>query len=518
MSRYDEALRLFEELDGLEDTFIEEGMLPDEAAQPTRRRRREAGLLSRMANSGWGVAAICAAVSLGVVVLLMRFGGIADNKSMADGAHPSEPNKGEYSGNIFDGEKDNVSAETEAEAEETVTLPEKSAWVPVGQVSLDGSGLYYQSYGNGTCILAGYREEDPLTVLHVPAYSPDGDVVVAIDSYAFRNQLSLREVILPAGLRELDHKTFPMDAPIYNLWGNILYLGSQTNPYMVAVSTADNRPGATSLHPKTRIIACHALTYDAGSYFASAWAERVGNYRDDARFTIPSGVTHIGKYGLLDVGRDITYYGYLVGWDTLTAEAGSGLVRTVDGGWVTVRCLDGNAETQTREVKEVRSGDTAYLDGDVFFSGYFSDVTGIHEPYYTWLKDPASVTVPPDQFMVSGAYGDQSRVLTAEELTSVRFSSAGTADPDLLAFFAAYNTDPVALYAGKSVVMLYIRETAMYAHAVTEVTVTDGRVHVTVTRKAGDVATAQGNRFVLIPVEDPDGVLAGAAVSYEVIE
>ncbi len=515
MSRYDEALRLFEELDGLEDTFIEEGMLPDEEARPIRRRRSGESWLARLAGSGWGVAAICAAVSVSVVVLLMRFGGVR-TKNEGDAAMPMAPGQENNGGNIFDEKVDDAESVTE----EPVTLPDESAWVPVGQISLDEFGLYYQSYGNGTCILTGYRhrEEAPLTKLNIPAYSPDGDVVVAIDSYAFRNQMSLREVTLPAGLRELDHKTFPMDVPIYNLHGNVLYLGSRTNPYMVAVATADNRPGATSLHPQTRIIACHALTYDAGSYFASAWADRVGNYEDDDLFTIPSGVTHIGKYALLDVGRDITYYGYLVGWDTLTAETGCGLVRTIDGESVTVRCLDGNLETQTREVKEIKSGSTAYLDGEVFFSGYFSDVAGIYEPYYAWLTDPAGVEVPPDQFIVSGAYGDQSRVLTAEELTSVRFSSAGTADPDLLAFFEAYNTDPAALYAGKSVVMLYLRETALYGHAVKEVTVTDGRIHVTITRKEGNVATALGNRFILIPVEDPDGVLAGAAVSYEVAE
>ena len=68
MSSFDEALRLFEELDGLADGFIEEGMLPDETARPIRRRRYGEGLLARLANSGWGVAAICAAVSLGVVI------------------------------------------------------------------------------------------------------------------------------------------------------------------------------------------------------------------------------------------------------------------------------------------------------------------------------------------------------------------------------------------------------------------------------------------------------------------
>jgi hypothetical protein len=84
-------------------------------------------------------------------------------------------------------------------------------------------------------------------------------------------------------------------------------------------------------------------------------------------------------------------------------------------------------------------------------------------------------------------------------------------------FAEAYNRDPQTLYQGKSVVMLYVSEESLYRHAVADVTVQQGnRIHVTLTRIEGDVGDAEGSRFVLIPVDDPDGTLRGAAVTYEI--
>ena len=514
---FDEALRLFEELDGLDDAYIEDGMLPDEVVKPSRRRWHGWGTLSRFAESGWGVAILCAVVSLSAVVALARFG--RGKSSMeADGVTPpgqQSPNYGTQAEDRYDEEQEAVTRNPELGTEEDVTLPEEGA--VRGHIVVDEQGLRYQSYGNGTCILSGYVGEEPLTVLHVPNYSPDGDVVVVIDSYAFRNAMSLREVILPAGLRELDHKTFPMEAPIYHVYGNILYLGSRANPYMAAIATADNRPGATSLHPDTRIIACHALTYDTGAYFAEVWSEAIPAYTDHAVFTIPSGVIHIGDYALLDVGRDMTYYGYLVGWDTLTSDGKSGLARTAAGEALTVHCMDGDTATRVRDVMKVSVDEYTYLEEDILYGGYF--MTGgsrVNEAYYDWLQDPESFGVQPDQFQTDGVFGRQSRVMTWEELAGVTFGFRGTPRDEALAVFVeAYNRDPAALYAGKTVVMLYVEEPNLYRHTVTAVEVSENRIHVTLARMGGVVNELEGARFVLIPLDDPMGKLAGAAVSYE---
>lgn len=508
MSRMDEALRLFEEMDGLDDAFIEEGMLPDTEGAPVR-RSREGGNnpFVRFVSSGWGVAILCVMVSLGVLTAIVRLG--VDGNQSND---MTPPNQNAPAGSLPpDGE-----SATHPVTEEAVTLPPVSERVPAGTVSTDEQGLLYQSYGNGTCLVTGGGLQQVYETLYIPDYSPDGDVVVAIGSYAFRSQTSLREVTLPAGLRSLDHKAFPMDAPIYNLHGNILYLGSRQNPYMVAVATADARPGATALHPDTRILACHALTYDTGSYFAMAWADKVSGYKDDEVFSIPSGIIHVGEYALLDVGREITYNGYLVGWDTLTAGEGKALGRTVEGQPLTVRCLDGTTQTAARETKKVILRDTAYLQDGIFFGSYMSEVRLINEDYYTWLQNPDSPERAPEQFAPGGAYGVHSRVLTAEELAGVQFSYTG--EDALAGFVEDYNRDPAALYAGKSVVMLYVSESALYRHGVIDVTVEGQHVHVTLTRLEEAVSQTAGNRFILIPLEDPHGSLRQATVTYEIAE
>ncbi len=509
MSQFESALRLFEELDGLDDAFIQEGMLPD-AAVPTPirgRNARRAGKhpIVRFLNSGWGVAMLCAVVSVSVLLAVVRLGwnDPAGNLDPPPGNnHPSDGMTGET---------------LPSETDEPVTLPPESERVPIGTSSVDENGLRYTSNGDGTCTCMGLTANNGQTTLHIPDYSPDGDAVTAIYSYAFRDRIDLTEVTLPAGLRSYDRNTFPMEAEIYHLCGNILYLGSDDNPYMVAVSTADNRPGATSLHPHTRLLASRALTHESGAYFALKWRDRVPAYNDSEVFALPSGLAYIGEYALLDVGRDITYNGYLVGWDALTAQAHAGLSRTPEGTPVTVYCLDGTAETAAYETYEVKLDSTAYVENGILFGGYFSYYRGINESYYAWMLNPEAFTVIPDQFItVSAVFGTQSRVLTADELTSVRFTLSGTADASLAAFAEAYNRDTAALYAGKAVVMLQLEENALYGHTVTDVAVSDRRIHVTLTRTGESGGESAGTRFLLIPVDDPDGSLVGADVSFEV--
>jgi hypothetical protein len=328
--------------------------------------------------------------------------------------------------------------------------------------------------------------------------------------------MGLTKVTLPAGLRVYDRGTFPMEAEIYHLYGNVLYLGTEKNPYMVAVATADNRPGATSLHPHTRLLADRALTYDSGSYFAMKWAEQVPAYTDSSFFAIPSTLAYIGEYALLDVGRDITYNGYLIGWDALTADAHTGLVRTVDGAPVTVTCLDGETQSEATEIRDVRVDSRATLEDGVFFGGYYSYCRSINEDYYAYLQDPEAFASIPEQFVtVSAVFGETSRVLTVEELNAVRFAPTGTVSPAVADFTEAFNRDPAALYAGKSVVMVYLTENYMCDHTLTDITVTDGRIHITLTRSV-EGEELVGSRFILIPVEDPHGELLGADVGFTV--
>ena len=509
MSQFDSTLRLFEAMDGLDDTFIEESMLPDggRPASVLRGRGNRNGLLSRFARSGWAVAILCAVVSLSVLTAIVKLG-------IGAPAGDSQPPQNQGPANQV---TDTLPSETDELPQEAVTLPEESDRVPAGTTSVDEQGLRYKSNGDGTCVCMGFTADEGQTTLRIPNHSPDGDVVISLYAYAFSSCMELTDVTLPAGLRSYDRGTFPMEVEIYHLYGNILYLGTEKNPYMVAVATADNRPGATSLHPHTRLLADRALTYDSGSYFAMKWGDSVPAYTDSEVFSLPSTLAYVGEYALLDVGRDVTYNGYLIGWDSLTASPRTGLIRTVDGQPVTVTCLDGVTPSETFELRDVRVDSGATLEGDVFFGGYYSYYRGINEDYYAYLREPEAYTAIPEQFVtVSAVFGEESRVLTADELAAVRLLPTFAGDSDLTAFTEAFNRDPAALYAGKTVVMVYLTETALYGHTLTDITVTDGRIHITLTRTGEDASDAVGSRFVLIPVEDPNGNIAEYEVEVEV--
>ena len=507
MSQFDSTLRLFEALDGLEESFIEESLLPDSvspvSASGRSARQRGSGPLLRFLRSGWAVAALCTVVSLSVLVALVRLG--LDGGMSMDPAIPDNH-----------GPAGSFTETLPSETDEPVTLPAEGDRVPAGTASVDEAGLRYVSNGDGTCICMGFVTDEGQTALRIPNHSPDGDAVIEIYRSAFSNRVELKEVILPAGLRSFDRNTFPMEAEIYRLYGNILYLGTEKNPYMVAVATADNRPGATSPHPHTRLLADRAMTYDSGSYFAMKWKEAVPAYTDSAVFTLPSALSYIGEYALLDVGRDITYNGYLIGWDALTAAAHTGLVRTVDGDPVTVTCLDGEIPSEVTEIRETRMDASASVSDGILYGGYFTYCRRINEDYYDYLRDPEAYTSIPEQFVtVSAVFGEDARVLTAEELNTVRFAPTGTVSPAVADFTEAYNRDPAALYAGKSVVMVYLTEKYLCDHTLTGITVTDGRIHITLTRSV-EGEEMVGSRFILIPVNDPDGDLAGAEVGFTV--
>ena len=189
----------------------------------------------------------------------------------------------------------------------------------------------------------------------------------------------------------------------------------------------------------------------------------------------------------------------------------------MDGEAVRITCLDGTAESPPKEAREIHLDSTAYAEEGILFGGYYSYCRGINEEYYGWIKDPEAFATIPEQFVTDGAvFGRDSRVLTADELASLRFTPIGTADDSVTDLLELLADNPAAFYAGKSVVMVYLSENSLCRHTVTEVAVSEGKIHVTLTRSGEGAPEAEGERFVLIPVEDPRGDLLGAEVSFTV--
>ena len=93
-------------------------------------------------------------------------------------------------------------AETEPLAPETTIAPETT--VPFDPSS---KGLLFESLGNGTCLVSGAGScRDSLIV--IPSKSPEGDTVVGIAAYAFRNCTFLKGIELPSSLRTIGAYAF----------------------------------------------------------------------------------------------------------------------------------------------------------------------------------------------------------------------------------------------------------------------------------------------------------------------
>ena len=503
------ALRLMEELDGLDDAFIEDAMLPDEHTAGGFGGGYGFGRgIRRFMNSGLAVALLAGVLSLSLLGVIVRLGQGTANDVSPDNVGPAASDTPSEEG-------------TPPVTMDPPTTPDEEDRVEPGTTSVDEYGLIYRSNGDGTCVCKGFVDKEGQTVLRVPNYSPDGDVVVELDSFAFRTCFELTEVILPDGLRRLDHNTFPMEIPIYSVYGNILYLPGHSYPYMAAVATIDNRPGHTSPAPGTRIIACHAFTYDVSTYFALHWRDQAQEISETSDFVVPSSVIHIGEYGLTDVGRPITYNGFLVGWDALTAESHADIIRTPLGEAVPVKCLDGTTVTRATEPDSVTlSGAVLDTCDGTLYGGYLSYAHRLNPDYYAWLQAPESFETAPDQFITfREVFGTENRVLTPAELSSVVFSAQGSAEEELMDWIAAYNTDPAVLYKDHAAVMILQEEQeALYSFRVSHVEVTQSHIHVIFEKLPRDAVPLNGRQFVLVPVHDPSGRLQGASVSYEILD
>ena len=93
-------------------------------------------------------------------------------------------------------------AETTTIEPETTAAPETTA-----PIDLSSKGLLFESLGNGTCLVSGAGScRDSLIVL--PARSPEGDTVVGIAAYAFRNCTFLKGIELPSTVRTIGAYAF----------------------------------------------------------------------------------------------------------------------------------------------------------------------------------------------------------------------------------------------------------------------------------------------------------------------
>ena len=179
--------------------LIEESMsLFTPTAAPLVRGRRADTALSRFFGSGWGVAVLCAAVSISVLVAIVLAGRggwvtppppdtVESETTEKEWEEPTEPDGETDTGEDTDGTVE-TPAETEGDTEpatEGVLHPD----VTVG-------GVLFISQGDGTCKIKGADRTYAGEIL-VPEKSPYGDTVTAVAAGAFKGFKSVTAVTLP---------------------------------------------------------------------------------------------------------------------------------------------------------------------------------------------------------------------------------------------------------------------------------------------------------------------------------
>jgi hypothetical protein len=201
--------------------LIEESMkLFSSSGSPVVGKRRY-GSLGRFLSSGWGVAVICAVVSLSVLAVIIRAGqnppilppipGTEETETAAEETEAiteveemtapenesgTLPPEGTDTGDV-------TSEETASDTTEETTLDTEGERYP----NVTEGGIVFISNGDGTCKVKG-ADKNHKGKLIVPSVSPYGDTVTAVAGGAFRSFSSLTEVELPDTVTALGSSAF----------------------------------------------------------------------------------------------------------------------------------------------------------------------------------------------------------------------------------------------------------------------------------------------------------------------
>jgi hypothetical protein len=106
-----------------------------------------------------------------------------------------------------------------------------------------------------------------------------------IEDHVFENCKNLTSITIPDGVTRIGESAFKSCTSLnYNIYGGIKYLGNEDNPYLVAISTTDNKLTSYEIHKQTKFF--------AGGVFKNC----IGL----TRITIPNGVREIGMYAFYD--------------------------------------------------------------------------------------------------------------------------------------------------------------------------------------------------------------------------
>lgn len=181
---------IFEKLGQLPDDILDEYFIWSVMAKP-KARPRGPGLMSRFFNSGWGVAILCAVVSVSVVIGIIQAG----QQSLSPPAWESRPVTGpEESETEVSSSEENTEIETETEA------------ITDAPVIYEYAGIQYTVQEDLTCYVSGVSASLTGRVT-LPTSLPSGEIVTAVGDKAFY-AAAVTSVTLPDTVTSIGEKAF----------------------------------------------------------------------------------------------------------------------------------------------------------------------------------------------------------------------------------------------------------------------------------------------------------------------
>ena len=311
--------------------LIEESMkLFSASAAPVAGKRRYSSL-GRFLSSGWGVALICAVVSLSVLSAIIWAGqnppvvtppgpGTVESETGAtvteepavsepesDTAPATEPDTEAGADTDADTDPDTESdTDLDTETDTDADTETEGVFHP----DITEGGILFISLGNGTCKVKG-ADKNYEGKLIIPEVSPYGDTVTAVAAGAFRSFKSLTEVVIPDTVTAIGASAFQGCGSLESvkLPAFVTEFGGSMFTGCGELERVDLPAGLTEIPGLTfqTCVSLRSVTMQDG--ITAIGANAFNGCRSLSTLTIPAGLKSIGAQAFLNCcGLGLVYY------------------------------------------------------------------------------------------------------------------------------------------------------------------------------------------------------------------
>lgn len=153
------------------------------------------------------------------------------------------------------------------------------------------------------------------------------DSVTTIERGAFSACRNLETVRIPDSLTYIARNAFVSDVLQYNEYEGGLYLGNETNPYVLLMKVQDATQSTYTMHPKTKLIGpnvfainnnlTHLTLPDSVIFIGNGAFYGTENIES---LVIPTSLRYADSYAFTGLGGNIYYKGTKTQWNNITFE------------------------------------------------------------------------------------------------------------------------------------------------------------------------------------------------------